>query len=246
MVKNIRYFGDGAGLELNLAVASGIESGDVVVFNDLAGVAITDRDTSGYATVRFPLAFVIDVSVTGEDGSGNSAVAIGEKLYITSGTISKIATGTPVGYALEAVTSGATSTILVGFASMQADASANYLSATDATVVHAKRATLAHTDTTAKDLFSLPAGAQILDWQINVTTAFDDSGSSDIIDIGNADTADAYVADFDCGTAGLTVSPSTVETALAEATTIKGVYTPGTGATAGAATIVVHYIIPGS
>jgi hypothetical protein len=113
-------------------------------------------------------------------------------------------------------------------------------------LLRAQRATLAHSDTAAKDLFTLPAGAQIVGFIINVTTAFDDSGGSDIIAIGDGDTAARFVADFDCGSVGLTLEPSADEAAMSAETVVEGKYTPGTGATAGAATIVCLYIEPGS
>lgn len=113
-------------------------------------------------------------------------------------------------------------------------------------VAFCQRATLAYTDTTAKDLFTLPAGAIIIGITVNVTTAFDDSGT-DLIDIGNADTADAYVADFDASSQGMTLSPSADESALSAATVVKGVYTgQNSDAAAGAATIACLYVVPTS
>jgi hypothetical protein len=115
-----------------------------------------------------------------------------------------------------------------------------------ANALQAQRATIAHTDTTAKDLFTLPAGAIIIAFVVNVTEAFDDSGSSDLLDIGDGTTADRFVADQDVGSAGLALVPSADDAALSAATVIQGLYTPGTGATAGAATITALYIVPGS
>lgn len=111
-------------------------------------------------------------------------------------------------------------------------------------VAYAQRATLAHTDTTAKNLFTLPAGAVLLGFFIHITEAFNDSGDSDILDLGVDGAADRFVADVDCGTAGLTLQPSADEAALAAETVVQGTYTPGTGATAGAATITALYLLP--
>ena len=111
-------------------------------------------------------------------------------------------------------------------------------------IQQAQRATLAYTDTTAKDLFTLPAGAVIIAFAVNVTEAFDDSGSSDLLDIGDGTTADRFVADQDVGAAGLSLVPSADEAALSAATVVQGIYTPGTGATAGAATITALYLVP--
>jgi len=59
---------------------------------------------------------VVSVSVKGVDGGGNSAVAVGDKLYYVDADtppISKKTSGTFFGYALGAVSSGATATINV-------------------------------------------------------------------------------------------------------------------------------------
>lgn len=111
-------------------------------------------------------------------------------------------------------------------------------------VLHAQRATLAHTDTAAKTLFTLPAGVVIVGFFVNVSTAFND-GASNVLDIGDETTADRFVADLDCGAdgAGMNVVASADEAALAADTVVTGVYTPGTGATAGAATIVCQYML---
>lgn len=108
----------------------------------------------------------------------------------------------------------------------------------------AQRATLAYTDTTAKDLFTLPAGAILIAFVIHVTTAFDDTGT-DLIDLGDGTTADRFVADFDASSAALTLEPSAADDALAEATTIRGVYTGQNGNAAnGAATVTALYSVP--
>lgn len=98
-------------------VASGITSGDPVVFGSLVGVAITDRDSSGNATVEFPYAFCLfDLSVKGVNDAGNVAVAAGDQLfYIAADTpdLSKKSSGQPFGVAFEGITSGGTDTIKV-------------------------------------------------------------------------------------------------------------------------------------
>ena len=105
--------------QLHVPVASGVVSGDPVSLGTqgatgLPGVALTSRDSAGEATVCFGGAFRL--SVKGVDGVGNSAVAVGDMLYFLDADtpkISKKATGTPFGWALGAVDSGATATILV-------------------------------------------------------------------------------------------------------------------------------------
>jgi hypothetical protein len=111
-----------------LPVAVGVVSGNPVVVSDLPGVALTSRDTDGNASVKVPGGPVFDLSVKGVNDAGNSAVAVGDKLfYVSADTpkISKKVSGTFFGYALEAVTSGATATINVLLAS-QANASHAY------------------------------------------------------------------------------------------------------------------------
>lgn len=95
-------------------------SGDPCRWGERVGVALNDEvehgDLTGKTTVQFDGVF--DVSVKGIDGSGNSTVAVGDKLYYTDADtppLSKKATGRYAGYAMEAVTSGATATIRVAF-----------------------------------------------------------------------------------------------------------------------------------
>jgi len=99
---------------LEIAVPSGITSGDPVVVGNLTGVALTDRDSDGNASVKFNGVF--DLSVEAIDGSGNSAVAVGDVIYWTTGddpVLNKKTSGTIYGVALEAITAGSTDTINV-------------------------------------------------------------------------------------------------------------------------------------
>ena len=90
-------------------------SGDPVLVGQIPGVALTDEDSAGYTSVQFDGVWLL--SVKGENASGNNAVAAGDILYYEAGQtppINKDATnGVRYGYALEAVTSGATATIQV-------------------------------------------------------------------------------------------------------------------------------------
>ena len=90
-------------------------SGGPVRFGLLTGVALTDEDSSGNTTVDFgPRAW--SLSVKGVNDSGNSAVAAGDAIfYVDADTpkFSKKASGYFFGFALAAVTSGATATIEV-------------------------------------------------------------------------------------------------------------------------------------
>lgn len=94
-------------------------SGDPVRFGERTGLALTDEsdggNDSGNTTVNFG-PFVADLSVKGVDGSGNSAVAVGDMIfYVDADTpkLSKKASGYFYGFALETVGSGSTGTIQV-------------------------------------------------------------------------------------------------------------------------------------
>ena len=103
------------GKRLRLTVASGTKSGDPVVIGAHHGVALTDYNASdGKADIDTEGVF--DLSVKGVDGSGSSAVAVGDKIYYVSGDtpkLSKKATGENYAIACGAVASGATATIPV-------------------------------------------------------------------------------------------------------------------------------------
>lgn len=90
-------------------------SGDPVLCGQIPGVALADEDSNGLTTVA--LDGVFDLSVKGENNGGNTAVAAGDILYYEAGQtppINKDSTaGVRYGYALAAVSSGATTTIPV-------------------------------------------------------------------------------------------------------------------------------------
>ena len=101
-------------------------SGDPVRFGNITGVALTAKGDGGNAaadtTVDFSPA-VYDLSVKAVNDSGNSAVAVGDKLYYdaaeTPDEINKDSTaGKAFGYALETITAGASDTIKVGVAAL--------------------------------------------------------------------------------------------------------------------------------
>jgi predicted RecA/RadA family phage recombinase len=101
------------GLLLDLGGAK--SAGDVVAVGDLVVYAQTDTDTGNDATCFFSCSHVQRVAVVGENKSGNTAVAAGDLLYFNTNKINKNTDGKPFGYALDAVDSGATTTIRVGF-----------------------------------------------------------------------------------------------------------------------------------
>ena len=114
MAKNEVYY---PGDTLPLPVPAGTKSGDPVVVGTIAGVALEDRDAAGNAPVR--VKGVFKLSVTGQDGSGNKAISVGDKVYYTapsSGTSAIIdanaSTGAEFGVALGAISAGATDAVV--------------------------------------------------------------------------------------------------------------------------------------
>jgi hypothetical protein len=105
---------------LTLPVADATAAGTpVVVFGLIPAVTLTAEGEGGnaalHATCAINPAWVHDLPVKGEDGAGAAAIAIGDPLYVdTDGELNADATnGTQHSIALEAVASGATSTIRV-------------------------------------------------------------------------------------------------------------------------------------
>lgn len=110
MAKNMKFT---PGNQLQVALAS-VTSGDPVVVGQLPAVALIDTNAAGDVTIKTDGVFAL--SVKGVDGSGNKAVAVGDILYYVDGDTPKLSvknTGVRFGYALGAVTSGATKTINV-------------------------------------------------------------------------------------------------------------------------------------
>lgn len=114
-------------------------------------------------------------------------------------------------------------------------------------VINVLRATLAHTDTVAKALFTIPAGAIIVDWIVNVTTLFDDTGT-DQVDIGITGTAEKFAANIDVSTAGLKTTgivAAQIGVVQATAQAVIAAYAgQNANAAAGAAVIMCRYYIP--
>jgi predicted RecA/RadA family phage recombinase len=87
-------------------------SGDPVRIGSFCGVAVADVRADGKTVVR--VRGVVNVTVKAVDGSGNSAVAAGDKLYYVDADtpkLSKKSSGTFFGYALGAVSAGQTGSI---------------------------------------------------------------------------------------------------------------------------------------
>ncbi len=95
-------------------------SGDPVRVGAMCGVALTAERADGTTSVLFPHGSVVNLSVKGVQDAGNVAVAVGDALFYvdadTPKVSKKVTGGTKIGYALAAVTSGATATIKVKLA----------------------------------------------------------------------------------------------------------------------------------
>ncbi len=93
-------------------------SGDPVLVTTIAGVALTKEAEGGNAAGECTIATegVFNLSVKGVDAGGNSAVAVGDKIYYVAADTPKLNKKNPgvlFGKALGAVDSAATKTIPV-------------------------------------------------------------------------------------------------------------------------------------
>ena len=106
--------------------------------------------------------------------------------------------------------------------------------------------TIAYTNTTAVTIGTIPANAQIVDINIDVTTAFN-AASTNTVTVGKTGSAAAFVTATDVGTAGresvattgvysawATVGTSDIDATVTYAQT-------GTAATTGAARVTIVY-----
>lgn len=88
-------------------------SGSVELIQEMPVLVLEDTDASYVAACSIPAAMVVELSVKGET-TVNAAVAIGDKIYKDGSTYNRDSTnGVLIGYALGAVSSGATTTIPV-------------------------------------------------------------------------------------------------------------------------------------
>jgi hypothetical protein len=110
----VHEVGDQLHRKLTLPASGGVV-GDPGLVGDRPCVLLTDQDSSGYATCKFNGSFRFVVK--GEDGAGNSAIAVNGAVYYDSAATVKInedaTNGVRFGTAVEAVASGETKTIVV-------------------------------------------------------------------------------------------------------------------------------------
>lgn len=113
-------------------------------------------------------------------------------------------------------------------------------------VLSAVTTTFAYTDSTAVTIATIPANAQIVDINIDVTTAFN-AGTTNTVTVGKTGSAAAFVTSTSVGSAGrASVASTGVYSAWADTGTsdISATITfsqTGTAATAGAARVTIVY-----
>ena len=96
---------------------------------------------------------------------------------------------------------------------------------------------LTYADTTAVNVFSLPAGARIIDWIVNVGTAFS-GGSTYQLNVGNTSaTGNEFLAAVSVAAAGKVTLTTQVSLAGYVTTAITDVYMAITDGTAGSVTV---------
>lgn len=113
--------------------------------------------------------------------------------------------------------------------------------------VVAQSALLNYTNTTAKNLFVIPANSQVLDVYVDVLTAFNSTGT-DLVDIGVAGTSDLFADALDVSSAGRKLGSSDVsqllnydDTGTAQIT-VQGLYVQSVAdASAGNARVTIVY-----
>jgi hypothetical protein len=115
--------------------------------------------------------------------------------------------------------------------------------------VGVRHGTFDYTDTTAKTLFTLPAGATPIDWLIDVTTDFD-AGTNNNLDLGIDTDDDYFAADMAIGTQGVfrngdtNYVPGRMGVKLTVDTPVQAIYKPsGTAATQGEARVLMYYMM---
>ena len=116
-------------------------------------------------------------------------------------------------------------------------------------VLSAITGTVAYTDSSAVTIGSVPAGSQIVNVNIDVTTAFN-AASTNTFTVGKSGSAAAFVAATSVGSAGrASVATTGVYSAWADVGTYDVPVTvtyaqTGTAATAGAARVTIVYRSP--
>lgn len=131
------YRGDGKKQFLAVPATAASAGAPVEVGEGVTGVTLIDRTSGGSATVFLDRG-IFEIPCLAKNDAGNSAIAVGDQLYITMACtpqVSKKQAGNFFGFALQTVTSGATDTIEVlhetGLGPGSADISAGAINTAD-------------------------------------------------------------------------------------------------------------------
>jgi len=199
------------GRYLEWAVA-GKSSGDPVIKGTMTGVCLTDTNADGNVSVD--LGGVYDLSVKGIDDAGNSAVAIGDKIFYVVGDtplLSKKASGYFFGFALETVGSGLTATIGVLQIAGPGPGTADILAGSVGT------AALADEAVTVAKMADLTRGSILTGQTASNRPAALDAKTSGQILVGSGTDLASVVVSGDVALAAngaVTIQPNAVETAM--------------------------------
>ena len=110
--------------------------------------------------------------------------------------------------------------------------------------VHELTTTLTYADTTSAEAFRLPRGARLIDWLVNVKTAF--SGGTTELDIGSSSDPDSIADGISLAAAGrVTLTTQIVQPGYRTTTQSTGVYmNVGAGNTAGEVDVTLLFSYP--
>ena len=96
--------------------------------------------------------------------------------------------------------------------------------------------TLTYADTTSAEMFKLPNGVRVIEWILNVVTAF--TGGTTELDVGTSDDGDGIVDGASLATLGLAAIGNALVAPGSVATAVVGIYmNVGAGNTAGEARV---------
>ena len=112
-----KYQGDGLVVQWTNATGSTVTSGSLVLVGagGLLGVAVHDIANTAAGSVLLPPGVVVTTPVKGHNGTADAAVVIGAKVYWdgSNAFLDTDSTETLAGFAMGAVSSGATTTVPV-------------------------------------------------------------------------------------------------------------------------------------
>lgn len=113
MASNVK-FDSGGNLRRELTVGASQVKGSTLLLSQMPVFLLENSDSSNLASCILPGSLIVEDVVTGANVGGNSAVAIGDRLYKDGTEINKdVTNGVFIGFALATVASGGTGTIQI-------------------------------------------------------------------------------------------------------------------------------------